>query len=113
MWALHAVSPELNRFYTADPYVDRQPWALGLYCKCASLSEPSNHQLVPVRPIEAKHVHNRSAFGRINKLPDAQQRVAPQHAQQISSSRIGRRSIHFFVGVTKLDLVLSFKDFEK
>ena len=71
----------------------------------ALLAEPPDKQRVPLRAVKSNAVDGRLAFGRIDHLPNAQQRRTTVQPKQLGDIHIGRGRVNFFVGISQLHAV--------
>src|SRR5438132_1119191 len=78
-----------------------------------ALPEAANNEIVPVRAVEAQHVHDRPAFGGIDYLANAQQRIAAGNSENLRDSWIGGGRVNFFVGIAEFNLVIALEDSKK
>ncbi len=66
-----------------------------------------------VRTIETQHVHDGLAFGGIDDLANAQQRIAAGNGENFRDSGVGGGGVNFFVGVAEFDFVIALENSEK
>ena len=59
-----------------------------------TLPEPANDEIVPVGAVKAQHIHDGFAFGRIDELPDAQERVAAWNGEKFRDAWVGGGGVH-------------------
>ena len=60
-----------------------------------------------VGAIEAEHVEDDDAFGRVDDLADAEERFALGDAEKLCGALVGDGGVDFFVGVAEFDAVFS------
>src|SRR5260370_3904954 len=78
-----------------------------------ALPEAANDEIVPVRAVEAQHVHDRPAFGGIDDLANSQQGIAAGDGENLRGSRIGGGGVNFLVCVAVFNLVIALEDSKK
>ena len=74
-------------------------WRAGTVCapflfaqpKPRELAVAADDQVMPIGAVEAKHVKDDDALGRINDLTDAEKGFALGDAEQVGGARIGDR----------------------
>src|SRR5258708_33699697 len=78
-----------------------------------ALPEAANDEIVPVRAVEAQHVHDRPAFGGIDDLTNSQQGIAAGNGEELRDSRIGGGRGNLLVCVAGFNLCISLENSKK
>src|SRR5258708_5658279 len=78
-----------------------------------ALPEAANDEIVPVRAVEAQHVHDRPAFGGIDELTNSQQGIGAGNGENLRDSRIGGGGVNFLVCVAEFNLVIALENSKK
>src|SRR6267143_5642886 len=79
----------------------------------SALPEATNDEIVPVRTIEAQHVHDGPAFRGVDYLANAQQGIAAGNREYLRDSGVGCGRVDLLVGIAELDLVIAFENSEQ
>src|SRR5260370_7489090 len=69
--------------------------------------------MVTVGGGKAQQINDGFAFGRIDELADAQERVAARNGEKIRDAWVGGGGVHLFIGVAEFDLVIALENREQ
>src|SRR5690348_9608367 len=84
-----------------------------LYGESLLLPESPDQKSMTIRAVQTQAVNGRLTFGRINYLPNSDQRKAACDTQKLRGSRIRGRSVNLFVGISKFKAVIAVQNGEQ